>query len=289
MIGAVAIGLPDWAAAQPSAVAPQAEELAPGLVLIRGAANCLVYTSADGATLVDAPAPGPEGPAEYHTTARTLFNTNWRDEHTGANDALGRAGVRIIAHENTKLWMGNDFTVPWQNRHYRPRPAHEWPNVTFYTSGRLEVGRETIEYGHLKRAHTDGDIFVFFRRANVLAVSDLLAVDGYPIVDYATGGWIGGMREATRALLALADDDTIIVPAVGAPQSRRAAEAQLELCEVAYQAVGAAFTKALSLAELITEEPLAGFVADRGDPTLFLELAYKGAWNHVRNLGLGIV
>src|SRR5690606_28693863 len=99
------------------------------------------------------------------------------------------------------------------------------------------------------------DIYVFFRRANVLAVSDLLAVEGYPIVDYATGGWIGGMREATKALLALADDDTIIVPAVGAPQTRRAAEAQLELCEVTYQAVGEAFTKAFSLEELIAERP----------------------------------
>src|SRR5690606_23431697 len=193
------------------------------------------------------------------------------------------------AHENTKLWMGNDFTVPWENRRYPPRPAHEWPNSTFYTSGRLEAGGETIEYGHLKRAHTDGDIYVFFRRANVLAVSDLLAVDGYPIVDYATGGWIGGMRDATRALLALADADTIIVPAVGAPQSRRAAEAQLELCEATYRAVGSAFTRAMSLDELLAEEPLAAFVEERGDPRLFLELAYRGAWNHIRNMGLGIV
>src|SRR5690606_18615577 len=166
--------------------------------LVRGAANCLVYTHSDATVLVDAPAPGPDGPARFHATARTLFNSNWRPEHTGANAAPADARVRIIAHENTKLWMGNDFTLPWANRRYRPRAPHEWPNATFYTSGRVEAGRETIEYGHLKRAHTDGDIYVFFRRANVLAVSDLLAVEGYPIVDYATGGWIGGMREATK-------------------------------------------------------------------------------------------
>jgi hypothetical protein len=44
-------------------------------------------------------------------TIRTLFKTSWGWEHTGSNEALGRAGVAIVAHENTKLWLGNDFTV----------------------------------------------------------------------------------------------------------------------------------------------------------------------------------
>lgn len=285
MLGTLALGLPHYVRAQ--SVAPQA--LAPRLELIPGPVNGLAFASPGGTILVDAPPPDAAGGADYLATTEAAFNSNWRPEHTGANALLSRAGVRIIAHENTKLWMSNDFTVPWEHRHYSPRPAAELPNDTFYMSGSLAAGGETIEYGHLKFAHTDGDLYVYFRRANVLAVSDLLAVDRYPIVDYATGGWIGGLRDATKALLAMADADTIIVPAVGAPQTRAALEAQLELCEATYQLVGTAFTKAFSLEELIAEKPLAAYVPERGDPTLFLELAYRGAWNHVRELGFSIV
>lgn len=265
--------------------------------LVRGAgANVVAVPSAEGSILVDG------GSAEHADavldTVRTssdtrriaaLFNTNWRPEHTGLNEAAGSAGARIIAHENTKLWLGNDFTVRWEQRRHTPRPPHALPTETFYTTGRLDLDDETIDYGHVPQAHTDGDIYVFFRRANVLAVSDLLAAEGYPVVDYATGGWIGGMLRATEALLALTDDETLIVPAVGAPQRRAALEAQLELCTTIRAAVGQAYAKAQSLAEFIAADPAAQYRAARGNPELFLELAYKGAWGHVRELGIGVV
>ena len=34
---------------------------------------------------------------------------------------LRQGGVPIIAHENTKLWLGMEFTVAWENRDYLPR------------------------------------------------------------------------------------------------------------------------------------------------------------------------
>lgn len=282
--GSVQPGSPQRAEA-----APLVHELKAGIALVAGAVNGLVYRAAGGTVLVDAPAPDFDGAGDLYGASPTLFNTNWRPEHTAANDALGLAGARIIAHENTRLWMTNDFTVRWEGRHYTPRPDHALPNDTFYTSGRLEAGEETIDYGYLAQAHTDGDIYVYFRKANVLAVSDLLAVGGYPMPDYSTGGWIGGLRAATKSILDLADDDTLIVPAVGAPARRSALVAQLELCEATYAAVGQAFANALSLDELLAEDTLSAFTGERGDPALFLELGYKSAWGHIRELGVSVV
>ena len=289
--GALAVGvltLPAVPFAQQAAGQIAPAQIAPGLGLIASEANGLVFSTPNGAILIDAP-PLATGPAEHYESARLLINTNWRPEHTAANEDLGQAGVRMLAHENTRLWMTNDFTVTWEDRRYRPRAAHALPTDTFYTTGQIEAGDEVIEYGHLARAHTDGDIYVFFRRANVLVVSDLLAVDRYPVIDYSTGGWVGGLIEASEAILELADADTLIVPAVGAPQSRTAVEAQLELCHAAREAVGKAFTQARSLEEMLADAPLAGWVEERGDPTLFLQMAYRGSLNHIRDLGLSIV
>ena len=135
-----------------------------------------------------------------------------------------------MAHENTKLWLGGDFFVDWEDRHYAPHPAAMLPNKTFYTSGKLDLGGRNVEYWHLPRAHTDGDVAVFFPDANVLVASDLLSVGRYPVPDYATGGWIGGLIDATQKLLDATDARTRIVAAEGGVYGRAELEAQLALC-----------------------------------------------------------
>jgi glyoxylase-like metal-dependent hydrolase (beta-lactamase superfamily II) len=214
-----------------------------------------------------------------------LFNTNWREEHTGANRAARAAGATVMAHENTKLWLGGDFFVEWEDRHYSPRPAGALPNKTFYTSGSLEFGGQHVDYWYLPRAHTDGDVAVFFRDANVLVASDLLSVGRYPVPDYSTGGWIGGMFNATRALLDATDARTRIVAASGGVYGRAELEAQLELCTVVRQKAAEAFRVGMSLADFVASRPTAAFDARWGDPSEFLPLVYKGGFAHLRELG----
>ena len=289
ILGGSLLAMPALVLPQPAGELPATEKIRDGLTLIRSQANGLVYDRAGSPVLIDVPAPDFDGAASLYGPGPVLINTNWRPEHTGANDALGSAGSEIVAHENTKLWMGNDFTVRWESRRYVPRATAALPTQTFYESTTLEAGDEVIDLVHAPQAHTDGDIYVHFRRANVLFAGDLLAVEAYPVLDYATGGWIRGMIAATEHLLTVADDDTLVVPAVGSPQGRDALEAQLELCRAADDAVGRAYTTARSLEELLATRPLETWRDERGDPTLFVELAYRGMWGHIRQLGLGIV
>jgi glyoxylase-like metal-dependent hydrolase (beta-lactamase superfamily II) len=54
---------------------------------------------------------------------RALFNTHWHPEQTGSNETLGARGTEIIAHENTKLWLGTKVDVRWSaSRTHRCRP-----------------------------------------------------------------------------------------------------------------------------------------------------------------------
>jgi glyoxylase-like metal-dependent hydrolase (beta-lactamase superfamily II) len=283
------LAVPPIAFSQSAGEGPAIDPVRDGLTLIRGAVNGLLYKTVDSGILIDVPAPEFDGASGLYGSAPILINSNWRPEHTAANDSLGSAGAEIIAHENTKLWMGNDFTVRWESRRYRPRAADALPNSTFYSSRTLQAGNEVIDIGHVPRAHTDGDVYVFFHRANVLFAGDLLAVNAFPILDYSTGGWIRGMIAATEHLLAIVNDATLIVPAVGDPQRREALEAQLDLCRATDEVVGRAYTTAISLDELVATNPLEAYREARGDPTLFIELAYRGMWGHIRQLGLGIV
>jgi cyclase len=284
--------LPRFARPQRSSEPLELTELGDGLFLLTGAgANIVIEAGGDGLVLVD------DGLAERADDLVRLlaerwpgrpvdvvFNTNWRPEHTGANAALVAAGARILAHENTKLWLAGDFFVKWENRRYHPQPPASLPTQTFYESGTVAAAGGEIEYRFLPRAHTDGDICVFLPQRNVLAVSDLLAVGSYPVPDYVTGGWIGGFEDATRALLEIADADTRIVPAVGGVCGRMDLEAQLELCTTVRERVAEAFRHGMSFEDFTASAPTREFDAERGDPSRFLELVYEGAWAHVREL-----
>src|SRR5690606_26617608 len=162
--------------------------------------NVTVFDSDAGVLLVDGGSPAGSAPllreVERLTgkrTVHTLFNTHWHHDQTGSNLALGQAGTRIIAHEYTRLWLTTDVECRWEGRTYQPLPKVAQPSETFYTTGSLAFGGERIEYGHLGQAHTDGDIYVFLRDANVLVAGDVVARGSFPIIDPDSNGWVGGL------------------------------------------------------------------------------------------------
>jgi cyclase len=210
-----------------------------------------------------------------------LFNTNWRPENCGLNYLLGPQGVTIIAHENTRLWQGADFYVDWQDHMYEPMPDDARANKTFYKTGTLNLGTEVIEYGYLGQTNTDGDIYVHFTQANVLAAGDMVGGEGYPILDYVTGGWIGGAQKATAGLVARSNDDTKVVASQGAVLAIEHLQAQAAMLDAAYAKVAEAFKTGRSLEQFQEADPMSEFNARWGNPELFLALLYRGTWYHV--------
>ena len=211
----------------------------------------------------------------------TIVNTNWRPDHCGLNTLLGARGTTIIAHEKTRLWQNNDFFVNWEDRHYQPMPTDAQANRTFYKTDSLVLGDETVDFGWISQFHTDGDIYVHFRQANILVVGDMLGVGTYPLLDYITGGWIGGAQECTRALLDMTNEDTLIIAANGDVQNRAALEVQMQMLDHAYEQVANAYRTGRSLDQFMATAPMADYDAIYGNSELFSELLYRGTWYHV--------
>lgn len=262
------------------------------LAVISGAGgNVVVLSGPDGVLLVDSGSAERSGelldtvatlPGGH--TIRTVFNTHWHWDHTGGNERMSRAGAKIIAHENTRLWLGTQIWVEWQNRTYAPRPKQAWPTETFYTSGQMTFAGEPIEYGYLEEAHTDGDIYVYFRRQNVLVAGCVLSVGRYPIIDYSTDGWLGGMSAATRTLAGMIDEKTRIVPGVGPVQTKADLLAEHAMLADLQNVIWHLMLKGQGIPDIIAAHATSKYDARWGNPDLFIHSAYRSLYAHCREL-----
>jgi glyoxylase-like metal-dependent hydrolase (beta-lactamase superfamily II) len=291
-LGTLVLGL---AAAQGYARASQiaSSKLTENLTLITGAGgNIVVLNQPDGLLLVNGSR--PEMAVELMKflsdqfkgkPVKALFNTDWHLEHTGSNEMFKKAGTKIYAHENTKLWIGADFYSDWEKRAYKPRPKEALPTDTFYMSGKMTFGKEPIEYGYMPQAHTDGDIFVFFPAQNVLVTGDVMSVGEYPVLDYVTGGWIGGLQNGLKDLLKVGNGNTRVIPGTGPVLTRADIQTEADMANTMRDRLVKLMRQGMGPSDMIAAKPTEDYDTKWGEPELFIRNAYRGMWGHVRELG----
>jgi cyclase len=296
-LGTMPLALPRTTAAQTGPSAALTTSLAERVTLITGAGNNVIALATDeGSLLVDA-GDAAHAPALLKDVLKlagkvsTVFNTHYHLESSGGNDAMANAGAKIIAHLNTRLWMTQEIIRDWEGGTvYPPRTKAALPTQAFRaTSGEMTIGVERIEYGLLTQAHTDGDLFVHFKNANVLAVGDAVQPGRLPTLDWFCGGWIGGMQNAQKALLERADDHTKIVPAAGPVMTKADLQANhATIVRIREKLVGL-LKKGQGAQNMIDAVAVDEFKdVMPGDAATFLYCAYRGLWAHARELG-GIV
>ncbi len=236
-----------------------ATQLSDNLYLLSGAgANVIARTGADGVVMVDGGLAQNAAALAQAVAAlpnsgqvQTLFNTHWHPEQTGSNEKLGTAGATIIAQENTRLWLQQNITWPWNGQKFKKLPKIAQPNKTFYDKGALDSG---IRYGYISdAAHTDGDLYVYFPQQNILAVGDAAYGQGWPVVDWWTGGWIGGIVGGLQRIQSVASSsgnrDTKIVPAQGPVLSFADIAAQVDMYGTIYDRLNQMLNKGHSPSE----------------------------------------
>jgi glyoxylase-like metal-dependent hydrolase (beta-lactamase superfamily II) len=273
---------------------PGVVQLTPKLSLVTtGRTNVLARAGSEGLVLVDSGAPELTDSlmASLRPLGRvnTLFNTHFHSENTGANEPLRQAGATIVAHENTRLWMATPTWLPAEDRYRPPRPKGAHPTKTFYTDGSLQADGERIDYGYLIEAHTSGDICVFFRDSNVLAVGDIASPARDPQLDYLTGAWIGGRADALGRLVDLANADTKIVPGVGPVMTRAQLQAERDMMKTIYDRTVDRVREGDSAEDMLDAGVLKGLARTWSDPHRFLYDLQKGLWAHHNKLSPNVV
>ena len=255
-------------------------------VMDAGGANVVALSTDDGLVLVDSGAPKS---FTAPTKVLTLFNTHYHTDQTGNNEMFSAAGAKIIAHERTRQWMSTDYWVPAQDRYQKARPKAAWPTEVFETTGSLKAGDEQIDYGYLSLAHTSGDIYVYFKTSNVLAVGDVASPERDPALDYFTGAWIAGRVEAMDLLLKLANEQTKIVPAYGSVMTRAEFKAERDMMEEVRARLFKQVREGEGPKDMLEEGLLNGLARTWKDPYKFLYDADKGLWAHHDKVDANVV
>ena len=205
----------------------------------------------------------------------TLINTHWHPEQTGANEAVGRAGGVIFAHEKTKIYLSNAvYSVTFKGRR-AALPKAAWPTRTTRGDGSMEFAGQQVEYGYMPAAHTDSDLFVHFPRMNLLVAGGVVSAEEWPLLDYRNGAWLGGRVRALERLADLVKPDTRVVPANGRVMTGSEIARHRDMYQKLFTTMIGYLNMGLGPEDAVQRNPLKEYQADFGDPSAFTYGALK--------------
>jgi cyclase len=188
---------------------------------------------------------------------KVLVNTHVHGDHVGGNEAFAKDGATVTAHENLKTRLAAGTTNGLTGQKTPPAPTSALPTKTYRNWFTLRLKGRSADVKHYPKAHTDGDTYVYFKDANVLATGDIVSLGRYPNIDFANGGHIDGMIGAVDIYVKLANDQTKVVPGHGALTDKKGLIAYRALLVEARSRVAKLIKDGKSEADAVAAKPFA--------------------------------
>ena len=275
-------------AAQEPEATVRTEAVAPGIYVLYGSGgNIGASVGADGVFLVDdqyaAMTPkiaaalaklSPDAP-------RFVLNTHWHGDHTGGNENLAEKGSLIVAHDNVRVRMSSEQFNKFFERATPASPAKALPVVTFNDSVSFFLNGDEVRGVHVANAHTDGDVFIHFRKANVIHAGDVFFAGRYPFIDLDSGGSVAGVIAAVDRMLEIADSGTRIIPGHGDVTDEAGLAAYRAMLAATSGRVGELAKAGKSVDEVLAAKPTADFDAKLTwtfiTPERYVRILYRDA------------
>lgn len=263
-------------------------EMAKGVYLLSGlSCNIIAVTGSNGVLIVDNGSANDSERLEKLITelgagrAQIVINTHFHYDHIGGNKALAKQGAVIISHENGRSRMQEEWRFP-ESLGLRlppvptyPEDALPWMMATNELT--MHFGGQLVEVLHLPNAHSDADLVVYLRHANVLHTGDLYLSNGFPVTDSFHGGTLDGTITAIGELIDLIDDDTKVVPGHGPISTLQELQMFRQMIVISRDRIAALIADGQTLDEVIAAKPTAGLYV-RGKSWIseesFTRLAY---------------
>jgi glyoxylase-like metal-dependent hydrolase (beta-lactamase superfamily II) len=265
LLAALAVASPVAAQQDFSKVEIKAQELAPGVAVLFGSGgNIGVSYGADGTILIDdqyAPLTTKVQAAVSALGAQPvkfLINTHWHGDHSGGNENLGKAGAVIMAHDNVRVRMASDQQTRFGEVKASPKVA--LPVVTYSEGLKLHLNGEEVRVIAVAPAHTDGDSVIHWTKSNVIHMGDLFMLQiSFPFVDRGSGGDVRGFVAAADKVLAIADDQTKIIPGHGAIATKADLQNHRNMIATVIAKVEAGIAAGQTLDQIKASNPADGF------------------------------
>ena len=209
-----------------------------------------------------------------------VIDTHWHWDHTDGNGWLHATGATIAGTPNTAKHMSTASRVDDWDYTFPPAPKGGVPSVLITKPKTFKFNGQDIIVTPVKPAHTDGDMFVYFKQADVLFMGDLYWNGVYPFIDNKHGGNIGGAIKAVDVALKVAGDNTQIVPGHGEVSGRKELVEFRDMLSSIRDNVATLKKQGKALEQVIAAKPTKEFDAKWGqfviNPDLFTRLVYQG-------------
>lgn len=261
-LAAAALWLAASASAQDAEISFKSTEISPGIFMVEGVGgfgggNMAVLVGERYVAMIDdSMAPlAPTLLAHVTDTAgrpiNFMVNTHVHGDHVGGNAHFADSGTVIFAHDNIRKRLE-------ANPDSAGGPGG-LPVVTFADGVTFHLDDIEARVIHYPAAHTDGDAIIHFPGANVIHTGDIAFHNLFPFIDLDSGGSVAGYIAAQEAILALADEDTQIIPGHGALTNRAGLAEDLEVLKAGYARVQALVEQGMSEEAVLAANPLAEF------------------------------
>lgn len=209
---------------------------------------------------------------------RFLINTHYHGDHIGGNEKLGKTGTIILAHDKVRarlLSLPLNQSGGW----IEVGAAIGLPVITFNDQLSFHLNGDEARATHVANAHTDGDSFIHFEGADVIHMGDLMFNGLFPYIDVDAGGNVDGVLAGYDQALALAGDETLIIPGHGPLATKKDLSSNRAMIQVVRDRVAALIAEGKSLDEVLAAAPSAeydetytwGFI----DPVKFVTSIYR--------------
>ncbi len=265
-------------------------------MLVGAGGNIGVSVGEDGVLLVDDEFPELAGKIKTAIAAlnpgpvRFVLNTNWHYDHANGNEVFAKAGAVVIAHENSRGHMLTDQTYPDLDPDLKmgPYPKEALPVIAVKDALTLYFNGDEIRLIHAPNAHSDGDLLIYFTRANVIHAGDLVFPSGFPFINISYGGTVDGAIRAADVILGLCDERTKVIPGHGPLTDRSGVLAYKNMLETAKARVAALIKAGKTLEETVAAKPAAGLIKG-GEPVMpedaFVKVVYWDLTGKFRSRG----
>jgi len=246
------------AIAQDGEISWASTEVAPGIYMLEGSGgfpggNLGLLMGDDGVVLIDNGLPNLSsmtvasveeitgGPVNF------VINTHAHGDHNGANAALRERGATIVTHDNQRKALLADEQFDQSGL----------PELTFNDSVTFHLNGHTAFVFHIMDAHTNGDAAIHFTDVNVIHTGDVMFNKVFPFIDLLGGGSVDGFIAGQQKMLAMADDETKIIPGHGPLASKADLQAAIDMLIDARARVKALVDAGMTKEDVLAENPLA--------------------------------